>query len=109
MGEIKDMLISAMEDGMNPSDAEDYVEEVLKSFSKKYMGRQNANRQILNILKGLVEAYPDQRFFQLLVNADIIRTRFSSEGFSVAENEYNTESTETLKRVKNSSILNGEE
>lgn len=80
------------------------------------MNRQNANRKILAILQGMIEAHPDQRFVQLLANLDVIEADRDSTGFQVVgyKDFYYMESDETLKRVLASSglkasNLNGED
>ena len=69
------------------------------------MKRQNANRQIIQILSALVEMYPDMRFHQLLVNVDILKTDPHSEGLPVVRNEYHVESEVVLERMKHSTIM----
>lgn len=69
------------------------------------MTRQQANREILKILSALVETYPDQRFTQLLFNADVLKCDPRSTGVPEVRNEYHMESEETLERVRKSMIL----
>lgn len=69
------------------------------------MSRQNANREILKILTALVETYPDQRFTQLLFNADVLKCDPRSTGIPEVRNEYHMESSETLERVRKSTIM----
>lgn len=69
------------------------------------MSRLNANRQIVQTLTALVEAFPDMRFHQLLVNADVIKTDPHSEGPPTVRNEYHVESTEILSRMLQSSLM----
>lgn len=58
--------------------------------------RQN-NRELINIIKSWVEAYPDLRFNQILSNLGVTMK---------GEDKYYEESSETLKRVKG---VNGKE
>lgn len=57
----------------------------------KLVERQQTNRELMNIVKGWVEAYPDMRFNQILSNLGVTR-----EG----QDLYYEESKETLQRVK---------
>jgi hypothetical protein len=57
------------------------------------MTRQEANLEILRLIHEYVEAYPDQRFSQILQNMDVIVT---------LQDEYYMESEELLKRVAKS-------
>ncbi len=71
------------------------------------MTRQNANRRILELLESLVETHPDQRFMQLLFNADVLKTdesTSSDNGKPSVVNEYHIESVGLLERVRNSKI-----
>ena len=69
------------------------------------MTRRQTNIRILELLESLVNAHPDQRFLQLLVNADVLVTEkpdgWSSTGY---RDEYNVESKVILERVRNSKI-----
>ena len=56
--------------------------------------RQEANREIVSILTAFVELFPDQRFNQLLTNLDVV----------TVEDDYNTESEELLKRIRNNPV-----
>lgn len=69
------------------------------------MSRLNANRQIVQTLAALVEAYPDLRFHQLLANADVTKYDPHSSGIAQVRDEYHVESAVVLERVKNSSIM----
>ena len=60
--------------------------------------RLEANRQILKILDVYVEAYPNQRFNQLLQNLEVV--------ISGQSDQFYEESTETLKRLMNNTKLN---
>lgn len=111
MGKLKDLIIDAMEnEDMTYDEAVDYANSILRSFGDKDMGRQNANREIVKILSGMVEAYPDQRFVQLLSNLEIIEPEQDSTGFHVIgyKDFYAMESTETLERIKKAVIKMGE-
>lgn len=57
------------------------------------MTRQEANRKLVSILQAMVEAYPDQRFGQLLCNY------FIPEYYE-GKDPFFTESEETLSRFK---------
>lgn len=67
------------------------------------MTRQKANTEILKLLATLVESCPDQRFHQLLANADVLVSEISPEGV-VYRDEYTLESDKLLKRVRKSKI-----
>lgn len=55
------------------------------------MNRLEANRQILKILSEFVEAYPQQRFNQLLQNTRVVVPNLIDQFYE--------ESTETLSRM----------
>jgi len=55
------------------------------------MTRQEANRKILELLAAEVEAYPDLRFNQILINNETIR---------IPDLDYYEEPMVTLKRMK---------
>lgn len=55
------------------------------------MNRLEANRQILRILSAFVEAYPRQRFNQLLQNTKVVVPNLVDQFYE--------ESTETLSRM----------
>ena len=61
------------------------------------MNRQEANREILNLLSAAVEQYPDQRFHQILQNLHI-NLRDVTE-FKCLDQFYE-ESEDTLDRIK---------
>lgn len=69
------------------------------------MSRLNANRQIVQTLAALVEAFPDMRFHQLLVNADVLKTDARPGGAPEVRNEYHVESDQILERMKKSSLM----
>lgn len=71
------------------------------------MTRLEANRQILSILKTLVETYPDWRFGQLMRNADVVdQVPNAGDGsFYVWADEFNLESEALLKRIKASPLV----
>lgn len=73
------------------------------------MKRQQANRRILECLEAMIDKHPDQRFVQLLFNLDVLKTRSAPEECScptTAFNEYATESTATLDRIRASKVWN---
>lgn len=55
------------------------------------MTRQEANLQILEILKVVIQSYPDSRFIQLLWNYDLIERDVD---------KFYEESTRTLENLK---------
>lgn len=66
------------------------------------MNRQEANRVILKKITEMVEAAPDLRFHQILINMDVNQT----EMVGIAPNErmmckdlFHEESTKTLERI----------
>lgn len=63
------------------------------------MERQKFNRKIISKLTELVEKYPDLRFGQLLVNADIIIYKNDYDEM-VIEDLFYEESELTWKRMK---------
>lgn len=69
------------------------------------MTRQQANKEILRTLLALVECYPDMRFHQLLVNADVLKTDARPGGAPEVRNEYHMESEALLERIKHSSLM----
>lgn len=77
----------------------------LSSRSGGRMTRQQANREILRILSTLVEIYPDQRFHQLLVNSDVLKTDANPKGPPTVRNEYHAESVDLLERIKKCYLL----
>lgn len=62
------------------------------------MERQKYNKLILDRLSKLVEKYPDLRFGQILVNADIITYKNDYDEM-VVEDPFNEESKITWKRM----------
>ena len=70
------------------------------------MSRKSSNRDILRILTALVNNHPDQRFMQLLFNADVLKV--ISDPLSTSSptviNEYHLESSELLERVRRSEM-----
>ena len=63
------------------------------------MNRQEYNRKIISKLTELVEKYPDLRFGQLLVNADIIIYKNDYDEMAI-ENPFYEESELTWKRMR---------
>lgn len=61
------------------------------------MTRQEANRELVDILSELVEKHPDMRFGQLLEYASIVRTRHLGPGDW--QNEFYMEPQKLLERV----------
>ena len=64
------------------------------------MERQKYNKLILEILSKLVEKYPDLRFGQILVNAEIITYKNDYDEM-VPRDPYYEEPEVTLERMKN--------
>lgn len=65
------------------------------------MDRLAANREIMNLIWDAVERYPSMRFTQLLYSLDIVKENRGADGCVVSwQTEYNTESVETLSRVR---------
>ena len=64
---------------------------------KKKITRLEANREILKLLNGIVEAQPDWRFHQILQNMDV--------NFRGAD-QFFEESVETLERLKKTAVFN---
>jgi hypothetical protein len=64
--------------------------------SEKRGSRQLANRELVEILKALVESYPDLRFSQILANYGYA----TREGASYWVNDFYLESVDLLERVK---------
>lgn len=60
------------------------------------MSRQTNNLEILEILKKVVEANPDLRFGQILVNTEVIQLT----NMHVALDPHSEESQITLNRIK---------
>ena len=64
----------------------------------------NANQTILNKLQDLAYKYPDMRFHQLLAYAEITQqiplTNSEGQNELVIKDEFYTESSETLKRMR---------
>lgn len=61
------------------------------------MTRQEANRELVDILSELVEKHPDMRFGQLLSYAEVVKTKLLEPGDW--RNEFNLESDKLLERV----------
>ena len=69
----------------------EFTKEALKDLnSGKPLSRQEANRQIMVMLRTLIERYPDWRFGQILVNLNIVVPQ---------EDPFFPESTEILARA----------
>jgi hypothetical protein len=64
------------------------------------MERQKYNKLILEILSKLVEKYPDLRFGQILVNAEIITYKNDYDEM-IPRDPYYEEPEVTLERMKN--------
>ena len=62
------------------------------------MERQKYNKLILETLSKLIEKYPDLRFGQILVNAEIVQVISTSEGVKCQDPFYE-ESEITWKRM----------
>ena len=63
------------------------------------MNRQDANKEILSILAGMIEDYPDQRFSQILCNYGFATMEYGRD-FNYWKDEFYLESTELLKRLR---------
>ena len=71
-----------------------------KNIRKKIDERQNANLQIVNMLRDYFLSFPDSRFGQALANLNIIeydRTKLTPEVID----PFFEESVDTLEKVKN--------
>lgn len=55
------------------------LEKTLKEFKEKVKTRQEYNYKCLDILKEMVEKYPDWRFMQILSNTGIDEINFYEE------------------------------
>ena len=64
------------------------------------MERQKYNKLILETLSKLVDKYPDLRFGQILVNADIIELVYNNTTMTALD-PFNEESEITWKRMRN--------
>ena len=62
--------------------------------------RMKANQEILNKLSDYLKNNLDQRFFQALVNLEIVIKRGKYGEEILYLNDYNTESEDILKRMK---------
>jgi hypothetical protein len=67
--------------------------------SEKRAARQQANLELVGILKVLVESYPDLRFAQILSSYGFV----TREGANYWVNEYYMEPVDLLERVKKES------
>ena len=65
------------------------MEESLNEFKEKAKMRQEYNYKCLDILKEMIENYPDWRFMQILSNTGIDEINFYEE------------SVDTYERIKN--------
>jgi len=101
---------------INPSKADQDFIETLDAVNDMFynkahkMTRLEANRKILEILKVMVETYPDQRFGQMMRNVDVVReVKIDTKEFTglVWIDEFNLESEELLNRIKNSPLVKG--
>ena len=54
-------------------------DEARKAIDEKINNRQECNREILDVIKTLVEANPMLRFTQILTMLDLDRDRFNEE------------------------------
>lgn len=64
------------------------------------MERQTYNKWILGKLEEIIDKYPDLRFGQILVNAEVITYKNDYDEM-VVEDPFNEESKVTWNRVKN--------
>ena len=71
------------------------------------MQRKQANRAILLELYNLIEKYPDLRFGQILVNAEIITYKNDYDEM-VVEDPFYEESEDILNRMVKSRIISKE-
>lgn len=73
-----------------------------KTHGEAATSRQKANRELVKILHSMVEAYPDQRFSQLLRNLDVVaEVRDAQTGMPLSwANEFHLEPEQLLARVK---------
>ena len=65
------------------------------------MERQKYNELILETLSKLVKKYPDLRFGQILINADIIQVVTNEYGIPIVQDPFYEEPEITWERVKN--------
>jgi hypothetical protein len=66
------------------------------------MNRQEANRVILKQISAMVEAAPDLRFQQILINMSVNKTKMMGQvpnEFLMCEDLFHEESTKTLERI----------
>lgn len=66
------------------------------------MTRLDCNKDLLALLEDLIDAYPDQRFSQILQNYGFIKPGrpVKDPGRIYWQNEFNIEPDELLERVK---------
>lgn len=75
---------------------------VVDNIHKKIKARKEANREILRALTHYIEAHDEIRFGQALVNLGIVQLVQDPASFDIigAEDPFNEESVDTLKRIR---------
>jgi hypothetical protein len=66
------------------------------------MNRQEANRVILKQISAMVEAAPDLRFHQILINMNVNKTKMIGQvpnEYLMCEDLFHEESVKTLERI----------
>lgn len=74
----------------------------MNTIKQKIPFRQDANREIIEILSDMVERYPDLRFGQILVNLDVIQYQRDPTSFDVIgiKDPFNEESVDMWIRMR---------
>lgn len=61
------------------------MQESLNEFKEKAKMRQEYNYKCLDVLKEMIEKYPDWRFTQILFNVGLAEDRFHEESIDTYE------------------------
>lgn len=76
----------------------DTVITVEKTLAVKQRNRQRDNRRIVEVLRTIVETYPDLRFGQILFNYKFVNWTSTDDGIKMCDPFYE-EPADTFKRV----------
>ena len=72
---------------------------MLKEYKLKISKRKESNQEIVKILEGIVNNYPELRFGQILLVFDFITAELVDDEIRIVD-PFNEESVDTLKRVR---------
>ena len=72
---------------------------MLKEYKLKISKGKESNQEIVKILEGIVNNYPELRFGQILLVFDFITAELVDDEIRIVD-PFNEESVDTLKRVR---------